>query len=183
MKFLPLLSAFPILAMASACTAGSASSDASGHQAAAMAHAKLLAGDGAARGEASVTEAPDGLHVVVKARGLTPGIHAVHVHTTGRCIAPDFASAGGHWNPTNRQHGSDNPAGKHMGDMPNMQVGADGNGALEYLIPGGTIRDGANPLLDADGAAVVVHAGADDNVSDPAGNAGGRAACGVLSAH
>ncbi|MDI1295128.1 MAG: superoxide dismutase family protein, partial [bacterium] len=132
--------------------------------------------------EAMVTQAADGLHVVVKAVGLTPGLHAVHIHTTGTCTAPDFVSAGGHWNPTAHQHGKDNPAGMHMGDMPNMLAGSDGTGAIEYVVPAGMLSDGATPLLDADGAAIVIHAKADDNMTDPAGNAGGRIACGVLAA-
>ncbi len=144
--------------------------------------ATLLASDGSARGSATVTESSDGLHVTVRASGLTPGQHAVHVHTTGSCTPPDFASAGGHWNPTGRHHGKDNPAGMHMGDMPNMLVGADGKGEMDYVIAGGMLRGGATPLLDADGAAIVIHAQADDNMSDPAGNAGGRVACGVLTA-
>lgn len=179
MRFSPLLAALPLALAVSACaTTGSNTAS----TAASMAGAKLMAGDGAARGEARITEAADGLHVVVKAMGVTPGLHAVHVHTTGLCTGPDFTSAGGHWNPTGRQHGKDNPAGMHMGDMPNMLVGPDGTGEIEYHIAGGTIRSGATPLLDADGAAVVIHAQADDNKSDPAGNAGGRIACGVIAA-
>ncbi len=69
-----------------------------------------------------------------------------------------------------------------MGDMPNLTAGADGTGQMAFVIPGATLRTGANALLDADGAAVVVHALADDNKSDPAGNAGGRIACGIVSA-
>lgn len=149
--------------------------------AAPMATANLSASDGSARGMATVTQAGDGLHVVVKAMGLTPGIHAVHIHTIGQCAAPDFTSAGGHWNPTGRKHGADNPDGKHMGDMPNMTVAADGTGSIEYHVTGGTIMGGAMPLLDADGSAIVIHAQPDDNVSDPAGNAGTRVACGVLT--
>lgn len=177
MKILPILAALPVVLSASACATA-----AQMPAAAPTASAKLAAADGAARGTAMVTQAADGLHVVVKAEGLTPGIHAVHVHTIGQCVAPDFTSAGGHWNPTARKHGKDNPDGMHMGDMPNMTVGSDGTGAIEYHIAGATISEGATPLLDADGAAVVVHAQADDNVSDPAGNAGGRIACGVLTA-
>jgi len=177
MKILSFLTAMPIVLAASACATTSATPSA-----APTASAKLAAADGSARGTATVTQAGDGLHVVVKAMGLTPGIHAVHIHTTGQCAAPDFTSAGGHWNPTARKHGKDNPAGMHMGDMPNMTVGPDGAGAIEYHIAAGTISEGATPLLDTDGAAVVVHAQADDNVSDPAGNAGGRVACGVLAA-
>jgi Cu-Zn family superoxide dismutase len=176
MKFLTFAAALPIVLAASACTT------AGDVPAAPTATAKLAAGDGAARGTATVTEAADGLHVVVRAQGLTPGVHAVHVHTTGQCVGPDFTSAGGHWNPASRKHGKDNPAGMHMGDMPNMTVAADGTGAIEYHIAGGTISSGATPLLDADGAAVVIHAQADDYVTDPTGNAGGRLACGVLAA-
>jgi Cu-Zn family superoxide dismutase len=171
----------PLAALASACATSSASSTETAAGAAPMARANLLGGDGAAKGSATVTEAADGLHVVVKAQGLTPGMHAVHIHTTGVCTGPDFTSAGGHWNPTAHKHGRDNPDGMHMGDMPNMIAGSDGAGDMEYVIPGGKISQGATPLLDSDGAAVVIHAQADDNKTDPAGNAGGRIACGVLS--
>lgn len=178
MKIAPLLFSLPCALSLGAC----ATNDGSAVGAAApVARASLMAGDGAARGEAHVTERSDGLYVRVNVQGLVPGIHAVHVHMTGVCTGPDFASAGGHWNPTSRKHGMNNPAGMHMGDMPNMTVGADGTGQMEYRIAGAALSAGATPLLDADGAAVVVHAGPDDNVSDPAGNAGGRIACGVLS--
>lgn len=176
MKSLVSLSVIPLVVFVAGCTTMNGSS-----AAAPTAHAKLVAGDGSSRGVARVTEAADGLHVVVKAMGIPPGEHAVHVHTTGTCTGPDFTSAGGHWNPTSRQHGKDNPAGMHMGDMPNMLVQSNGTGEIEYHIAGGTISSGTTPLLDADGAAVVIHAKADDNVSDPAGNAGGRIACGILS--
>ena len=175
MKFLALAAALPFALATSACAT------AADTPAAPTAAAKLAAGDGAARGTASVTQAADGLHVLVKAIGVTPGIHAVHIHTTGQCTGPDFTSAGGHWNPTAHKHGKDNPAGPHMGDMPNMQAKPDGSGEIEYVVPGGAISDGATPLLDADGAAIVIHAQADDYKSDPTGNAGGRVACGVLS--
>lgn len=179
MKITPFLFALPLGFVASVCATTALTAAA---PAAPTAHANIAAGDGSARGTASVTEAADGLHVVVKAKGVTPGIHAVHIHTTGTCTGPDFTSAGGHWNPTGRQHGKDNPAGMHMGDMPNMTVGPNGKGALEYVVPHGSIKGSETPLIDADGAAVVIHAQADDNKSDPAGNAGGRIACGVLKA-
>lgn len=181
MKNVAIAMVLPLAALASACATSSASSTEPAAGTAPMAHAKLLGGDGAAKGSAMVTEAADGLHVVVKAQGLTPGMHAVHIHTTGVCTGPDFASAGGHWNPTAHKHGKDNPDGMHMGDMPNMVAGSDGAGEMEYVITGGKISQGATPLLDSDGAAVVIHAQADDNKTDPAGNAGGRIACGVLS--
>lgn len=148
-----------------------------------MARATLAAGDGTPKGTATISEVPGGLKVVVNATGQTPGTHAVHIHMTGQCTGPDFTSAGGHWNPTNQKHGRDNPQGMHMGDMPNMTVAADGTGSIEYLVPQALLRSGATPLLDADGAAVVIHAQADDYKSDPTGNAGGRAACGVITAN
>jgi Cu-Zn family superoxide dismutase len=175
MKFLVLAAALPLALGTSACATTADT------PAAPTASAKLAAGDGAARGTASVTQAADGLHVLVKATGVTPGIHAVHIHTTGQCAGPDFTSAGGHWNPTAHKHGKDNPAGPHMGDMPNMTVGSDGTGAIEYVVAGGMISEGASPLLDTDGAAIVIHAQADDYATDPTGNAGGRVACGVLT--
>ena len=178
MKFSILLAAMPIAILLPGCT----TTGGAGGVAAPTATAKLAAGDGAARGTATVTQSADGLHVVVKATGLTPGTHAVHIHTTGQCTGPDFTSAGGHWNPTARQHGKDNPAGQHMGDMPNMLAGPDGSGEIEYHVAAAMVSEGATPLLDADGAAIVIHAQADDNRSDPAGNAGGRVACGVLAA-
>ncbi|MGC4250713.1 MAG: superoxide dismutase family protein [Sphingobium sp.] len=180
MKFVSMAWTLPLFAIVAAC-ATTPDEPASAAEAP-VAHAKLLSGDGAPRGEARVTQAADGLHVFVRGEGLTPGLHAVHVHTTGMCTGPDFTSAGGHWNPTGHQHGKDNPQGMHMGDMPNMLAGSDGSGEMEYVIRGGLISSGAMPLLDADGAAIVIHAQADDNKTDPAGNAGGRVACGVLTA-
>ncbi|CAH0353402.1 superoxide dismutase family protein [soil metagenome] len=147
----------------------------------ASANTTLLGADGTSHGVAKVTQTTSGLKVTVAATGLTPGVHAVHVHTTGTCTAPAFTSAGGHWNPMGKQHGMENPMGSHMGDMPNMTVNADGRGTLEYTIAGGALSDGTTPLFDADGAAVVVHALPDDNKSDPAGKAGDRLACGVLT--
>lgn len=147
----------------------------------ARATAGLTAADGTDKGTAEIIETPKGLDVTIHAYGLKPGTHAAHVHTTGICTPPAFTSAGGHWNPTHRQHGMDNPEGMHMGDMPNMEVGADGTGELKFTIPGGKLTKGPNALFDADGAAVVIHGGPDDMRSDPAGNAGPRVACGVLS--
>jgi Cu-Zn family superoxide dismutase len=183
MKTLAFAAVVPALMLLPACAADEGAPASAGSTAAAPgARAMLAASDGTPKGEATISEAPGGLRVVVKAMGVTPGVHAVHIHTTGVCTAPDFASAGGHWNPTKHQHGADNPMGKHMGDMPNMTVGDDGTGMIDYLVPQGMLTGGDMPLLDADGAAVVIHAVADDNKSDPAGNAGGRIACGVVTA-
>jgi Cu-Zn family superoxide dismutase len=143
-------------------------------------HAQLSDANGRDVGEARFSQAADGIHVHVRLAGLSAGAHGAHVHAVGRCEAPAFASAGGHWNPTEHQHGSLNPQGQHMGDMPNLTIDAQGNGTLDYVIAGGTIHGGEHPLMDADGAALVIHAGPDDYRSDPAGNSGGRVACGVI---
>ena len=130
---------------------------------------------------ATATAADEGgLRVRVEAAGMAAGTYGVHVHAVGRCDPPDFASAGSHWNPTTRQHGRLNPMGPHFGDLPNLEVGADGRGIVELSIPGAALRLGGQPVLDADGAAVVIHANPDDYRTDPSGNSGARIACGVL---
>jgi Cu-Zn family superoxide dismutase len=132
---------------------------------------------------ATVRQTAAGLSVHVEAAGLQAGTYGVHLHALGRCEAPAFASAGAHWNPTVRQHGRDNPAGPHLGDLPNLVVGGDGRGAIDFTVAGAALTGaGANALLDADGAAVLVHAQADDYRTDPSGNSGARIACGVLAA-
>jgi Cu-Zn family superoxide dismutase len=122
----------------------------------------------------------DGLHVRVEAAGMAAGTYGVHIHAVGRCEQPSFSSAGPHWNPTGRQHGSLNPLGAHLGDIPNLSVGAGGTGTVEFSIARGSLRRGAEALIDADGAAVVIHAAPDDYRTDPSGNSGARVACGVL---
>ncbi len=144
----------------------------------ASAEARTAAGILGAR--ASATQTGDSIRVRVEAIGMPSGTYAAHIHATGVCTPPDFASAGPHWNPTGHQHGRNNPAGMHKGDLPNLSVGTDGRGSFEYVIPGAWLTGGSKPMLDADGAAIVIHAQADDYRSDPAGNAGGRMACGVF---
>ena len=129
---------------------------------------------------ASVSQLGDSLRVNVEAMGMRPGTYGVHLHTTGRCDPPGFTTAGPHWNPTAQQHGKNNPQGMHKGDLPNLAVGTDGRGSFEVTIAGALIAGEANALLDGDGAAVVLHASADDYRTDPSGNSGGRIACGVL---
>src|SRR3546814_3089695 len=98
----------------------------------------------------------DGLLVKTTVTGLKPGNYAFHLHTVGKCEAPGFTSAEGHWNPTGKEHGKDNPQGKHMGDLPNIEVTASGSGSLEQKISAATLTKGENALLDADGAAAVL---------------------------
>ena len=116
----------------------------------------------------------------VAAAAMSPGEHGFHLHTTGRCTAPDFTSAGGHLNPGGATHGSRSPGGKHLGDMPNLVIGANRTGTAQVVLEGNA-RDVLADIFDEDGTAVVVHAGPDDYVSDPAGDAGARIACGVLA--
>jgi Cu-Zn family superoxide dismutase len=143
----------------------------------ARATAMLKTSTGADAGRATATDVAGGLRFTLDVKGLPPGTHGAHIHTVGRCDAPDFTTAGGHWNPTAMKHGSMNPQGPHEGDLPNLMIGTDGRGTLGATIPGATMAG----LLDADGAAIVVHAGPDDLMTDPSGNSGGRIACGVFA--
>ena len=144
---------------------------------------QLLGPSGELRGTARLEQRPAGTQVTVTAEDMPPGTYGVHLHETGKCDGPDFKSAGGHFNPGHRQHGHDNPLGAHTGDLPNLVVGADGHGSFTEQLPDLTLTGGTAPLLDADGAAVVVHAQADDYKTDPSGNSGARIACGALAAH
>ncbi len=131
-------------------------------------------------GELVISETAEGLRVTGRLVGLPPGDRALHLHTVGQCEAP-FTTAGPHWNPTNKQHGRDNPAGSHHGDLLNVTIAADSSVTIDQVTMGGTLR-GEGGLLDADGASVVIHGGKDDYKTDPAGNAGDRIACGVVVA-
>ncbi len=146
---------------------------------AATASATMRDANGRELGTLVLADAGSGIAISGTLTGLPPGDLAIHLHTVGAC-EPPFTSAGGHWNPTNRQHGSENPEGPHFGDMANITVTPDSTVSVQRESPGGTLA-GENALLDADGAAVVIHAGADDYRTDPAGNAGDRIACGVVT--
>ena len=136
---------------------------------------------GEALGKAVLSQQSDGTRVRLDVTGLPAGTYAVHLHTTGRCDGPAFTSAGGHFNPGMKQHGAQNPAGAHLGDLPNISVAQNRQGSLDATSPGLRLTGGDAPLMDTDGAAIMVHAAPDDYRTDPAGNAGARIACGVLS--
>lgn len=135
---------------------------------------------GAVRATARLERQGDGVAVSIEGQGLSPGAYGAHIHAVGRCDGPDFTSAGPHWNPDGRQHGRENPAGAHRGDLPNLIVGGDGRGSLTFTIPGATLDAGEGGLFDADGSAILLHAAPDDYRTDPSGNSGARIACGVI---
>lgn len=144
-----------------------------------LAEAQLRFANGLPAGTAQLVSNGETVTLALLATGLEPGEHGFHLHTTGRCEAPGFTSAGGHLNPEGKEHGSLNPDGKHLGDLPNLVVGASRTASADVdLGPAGDDLLGA--LFDADGTAIVIHAGADDYRTDPAGDAGSRVACGVL---
>ena len=168
--------AMALLALGACATDGSADSASAGGET----RAALRNAAGEVVATATATPSGDRLRIRLVASGLSAGTFGAHVHAVGRCDPPGFESAGPHWNPAGRQHGSQNPQGPHHGDLPNLQVGTDGAGTLEFAIPAATLRGGSASLLDGDGAAIVVHAGPDDYRTDPSGNSGARIACGVF---
>ena len=131
-------------------------------------------------GTATFTPAKDGVKVHVQVTHLPPGKHGIHIHAVGRCEAPEFKSAGGHFNPSGKKHGLHNPEGAHAGDMPNLPVAKNGSAKATFTAKGATLGEGAGSLLGADGTALVIHADPDDEKTDPAGNSGARIACGVI---
>ena len=137
----------------------------------------LVNAAGQSIGSVRAWQTPGGVSFRVTASGLPHGIHGIHLHSVGRCEGPDFKSAGAHWNPATRQHGFNNPAGHHAGDLPNVEVAANGVLSATVVVPNATIAE----LLDADGASIVVHAAADDYATDPSGNSGARIACAVIT--
>lgn len=143
--------------------------------------ADLIDTNGNSVGVAKLTEEEDGVRVKVNVTGLPEGMHGFHFHEIGKCEAPDFESAGSHFNPTGADHGLENESGPHAGDLPNLEVGADGAVDEEFLAELVTLASGQdNSLLREGGTALVIHAEADDGKTQPSGNSGDRIACGVV---
>jgi Cu-Zn family superoxide dismutase len=147
-----------------------------------VAQADVMNRDGERIGDVTVQEAvAGGVLVRVDIESLPPGTHAFHIHATGACAPPDFTSAGGHL-AGDMRHGFMVEGGPHPGDFPNVRVGADGSLRQTFYNTRLDVGGGEQPILDADGSAVVIHRGPDDYRSQPAGDAGERIACGVLEA-
>lgn len=132
-------------------------------------------------GSVQLVQTPHGVLLRMSLKGVAPGEHAFHVHAVGKCEAP-FTSAGGHFNPASRKHGMEATEGAHAGDMPNLFIPANGELRIDvanHMIS--LVKEQPNSVFDADGSAIIIHAGPDDYKTDPTGNAGDRIACGVIT--
>jgi len=143
--------------------------------------ARLVNAQGQEVGTATLEQEEDGVDLTLHVTGMTPGEHGVHIHAVGRCTPPDFSSAGTHFNPSGKQHGLENPQGPDNGDMRNARAGADGVLHAELENDRISLGDGPNSIFDADGTAIVVHAGPDDYRNPLTGPNGVRVACGVFT--
>lgn len=150
-------------------------------QGTAPARATVRDATGRELGTLTLTDTTGGIAVSGRLVGLSPGDHGIHIHAIGRCDPPAFDTAGSHWNPTNRQHGAQNPEGPHLGDLPNATVGSDSIATVQVLTPSGSLRGGPNMLLDSDAAAVIIHSGPDDYRTNPSGGSGDPVACGIIA--
>lgn len=176
MTYLRALSGLAILSVASACGEPVPDIAAEPQQ---IGVAELLLADGTSAGTATIQGDGPSVTLTMTAQNLPAGPHGFHLHQVGKCEAPDFTSAGGHLNPLNKAHGALSDDGSHVGDLPNLEISADGSGTLTTPVQG-NVAEVTDWVHDQDGTAIMIHIDADDYITDPTGNAGGRLACGVL---
>lgn len=170
MKAITLLAGLALLVTGCATVTGGGGS----------ATAEMKNANGKTVGMATFTEVSGGVRVLLEARDLPAGEKGVHIHAVGKCDPPQLTTAGGHFNPAGKQHGTLNPQGPHAGDLPNIVIAGNGSGRLETFTDRVSLAAGTNSVFDADGSALVVHAGPDDFKTDPTGSSGGRIACGLI---
>jgi Cu-Zn family superoxide dismutase len=143
----------------------------------------LIDRQGQHAGTAILKAEAEGVSIQLEVSGLPPGPKGIHLHETGSCEPPAFESAGSHLNPDGKQHGLENPQGPHLGDLPNLGVDADGNAETTIEVRDAMLTgDDPKALLKPGGTALVIHAQADDNRTDPSGDSGDRLVCGVIEA-
>jgi Cu-Zn family superoxide dismutase len=143
---------------------------------------KMTNAAGKSVGTATLTDTGSGVKIDLDLTGLPPGDHAIHIHQTAKCDAPDFKTAGGHFNPDNKKHGMQSKDGPHAGDMPNFTADAKGNAKTSITDANVNLKaTDPHSAFTGGGTALVIHEKADDMKTDPAGNAGNRIACGVIA--
>lgn len=141
----------------------------------------MMDGQGQSVGMVTISQGSGGLNFMLDLKNLSPGVHGFHVHQNAKCEGPAFTTAGPHFNPETKQHGTENPMGPHAGDMMNITVGANGTAKTTVMVKSVTMGDDSHSIFTNGGTALVIHAKADDYKTDPSGNSGDRIACGTIT--